>query len=63
MKYVSKCGDNGYKFIPFVFSTFREFDTEALNTLSHIKSIVNSHSNNAKSGVFIFYRISFCIKK
>ncbi|PWA81441.1 hypothetical protein CTI12_AA187660 [Artemisia annua] len=47
-KYASKCEDNGYKFIPFAFSTFGEFDTEALDTLSRIKSIVNSHSNNAR---------------
>ena len=62
-KYASKCEDNGYKFIPFAFSTFGEFDTEALDTLSRIKSIAISHSNNVKSGVFIFHRISFCIQK
>nr|GEY44161.1 tRNA-dihydrouridine(16/17) synthase [NAD(P)(+)]-like [Tanacetum cinerariifolium] len=33
-KYVSICEENGYKFIPFAFSTFREFDTEALDRLS-----------------------------
>nr|GEW63246.1 CAAX amino terminal protease [Tanacetum cinerariifolium] len=31
-KYASICEDNGYKFIPFAFSTFGEFDTEALDT-------------------------------
>ncbi|GKC66473.1 hypothetical protein Tco_1099071, partial [Tanacetum coccineum] len=55
-KYASVCEENRYKFIPFAFSTFREFDTEALDTLSRIKSISINHSNNAKSGVFIFHR-------
>ncbi|GJX22846.1 hypothetical protein Tco_0227291, partial [Tanacetum coccineum] len=32
-KYASICEDNGYKFIPFAFSTFGEFDMDALNTL------------------------------
>ncbi|GJX02382.1 hypothetical protein Tco_0186295 [Tanacetum coccineum] len=62
-KYGSVCEENGYKFIPFAFSTFGEFDTDALDTLSRIKSISISHSNNAKSGVFIFHRVSFCIQK
>ncbi|GKB15918.1 putative reverse transcriptase domain-containing protein, partial [Tanacetum coccineum] len=38
-KYASICKENGYKFIPFAFFTFREFDTEALDTLSRIKAI------------------------
>ncbi|GJU06306.1 hypothetical protein Tco_1122736 [Tanacetum coccineum] len=59
-KYASICEDNGYKFIPFAFSTFGEFDTEALDTLSLVKSILISHSNNnAKSGAFIFHRGPF----
>ncbi|GKB07223.1 hypothetical protein Tco_0835507 [Tanacetum coccineum] len=62
-KHGSVCEENGYKFIPFAFSTFGEFDTDALDTLSRIKSISISHSNNAKSGVFIFHRVSFCIQK
>nr|GEW63015.1 hypothetical protein [Tanacetum cinerariifolium] len=43
-KYASICEDNGYKFIPFAFSTFEEFDTKALDTLSRIKAISISHS-------------------
>ncbi|GJT69080.1 reverse transcriptase domain-containing protein [Tanacetum coccineum] len=35
-KYATKCADNGYKFIPFAFSTFGEFDKDALDTLSRI---------------------------
>ena len=62
-KYASKCEDNGYKFLPFAFSTFGEFDKDALDTLSRIKSISSSHSNNARSGTFIFHRLSFCIQK
>nr|GEY10506.1 beta-myrcene synthase [Tanacetum cinerariifolium] len=56
-KYASICEENGYKFIPFAFFLFEEFDTEALDTLSHIKSITISQSNNAKSGAFIFHRV------
>ncbi|GJX58570.1 hypothetical protein Tco_0289960 [Tanacetum coccineum] len=52
-KYGSVCEENGYKFIPFYFSTFGEFDTDALDRLSRIKSIFISHSNNAKSGTSI----------
>nr|GEV19097.1 epoxide hydrolase [Tanacetum cinerariifolium] len=55
-KHASICEENGYKFISFAVFTFGEFDTEALDTLSRIKSIFISHSNNAKSGVFIFHR-------
>ncbi|GJX26090.1 hypothetical protein Tco_0232386 [Tanacetum coccineum] len=62
-KYASICEDNGYKFILFAFSTFGKFDMEALDTLSHIKSISISHSNNANSGAFIFHGVSFCIQK
>ncbi|GKE25688.1 hypothetical protein Tco_1441072, partial [Tanacetum coccineum] len=62
-KYASVYEKNGYKFIPFAFSTFGEFDTDALDTLSRIKSISISHSNNVKSGAFIFHRVSFCIQK
>ncbi|GKB22618.1 hypothetical protein Tco_0862019 [Tanacetum coccineum] len=36
-KYASICEDNGYKFIPFAFSTFGEFDKDALDTLLRIK--------------------------
>nr|GEY25462.1 beta-myrcene synthase [Tanacetum cinerariifolium] len=56
-KNASICEDNGYKFIPFAFSTFGEFDAEALDTLPRIKAISISHSNNAKSGAFIFHRV------
>ncbi|GKE22965.1 hypothetical protein Tco_1434477 [Tanacetum coccineum] len=38
-KYASICEDNGYKFIPFAFSTFGEFDKDALDALLRIKSI------------------------
>ncbi|GJZ78237.1 hypothetical protein Tco_0642909 [Tanacetum coccineum] len=62
-KYGYVCEENRYKFIPFAFSMFGEFDTDALDTLSRIKSISISHSNNVKNGVFIFHRVSFCIQK
>ncbi|GJS12865.1 hypothetical protein Tco_0407337 [Tanacetum coccineum] len=48
-KYATKCADNGYKSIPFVFSTFGKFDKDALDTLSRIRSLSISHSNNVKS--------------
>nr|GEW51665.1 putative reverse transcriptase domain-containing protein [Tanacetum cinerariifolium] len=50
-KYASICEDNRCKFIPFAFSTFGEFNTEALDTLSRIKAISITHSNNVKSDV------------
>ncbi|GJU65724.1 hypothetical protein Tco_1247559, partial [Tanacetum coccineum] len=55
-KYASKCADNGYKFIPIAFSTFGEFNKDALDTLSRIKSLSIGHSNYVKSGAFIFHR-------
>nr|GEW91878.1 protein altered xyloglucan 4 [Tanacetum cinerariifolium] len=55
-KYATKCADNGYKFIPFAFSTFGEFDKDALDTFSRIRSLSISHSNNVKSGAFILHR-------
>nr|GEW00056.1 putative reverse transcriptase domain-containing protein [Tanacetum cinerariifolium] len=57
-KYASICADNGYKFIPFSFSTLGEFDKDVLDTLSCIKFLSTSHSNNVKSGAFIFHRVS-----
>ncbi|GJU96190.1 hypothetical protein Tco_1320946 [Tanacetum coccineum] len=45
--YATKCVDKRYKFIPFVFSTFEEFDKDALETLSRIMSLSISHSSNA----------------
>jgi len=62
-KYASKYEENGYKFIPFAFSTFGELEEEALGTLSRIKSLAISHCNNTRIGVFIFRRLSFCIQK
>lgn len=53
-KYASKCEDNGYKFVPFAFSTFGELEVEALNTLLRVEAIASSHSNNVKSCAFIF---------
>ncbi|GJX36969.1 hypothetical protein Tco_0250272, partial [Tanacetum coccineum] len=55
-RYEIKCADNRYKFIPFDFSTFGEFDKDALNTLSRIRSLSISHSNNPKSGSFFIHR-------
>nr|GEV98602.1 hypothetical protein [Tanacetum cinerariifolium] len=62
-KYISVCADNGYKFIPFAFSMFGEVDKDFLDTLSRIKSLSISHSNNVKSGAFIFHRVNLCIQK
>ncbi|GKC52409.1 hypothetical protein Tco_1075154 [Tanacetum coccineum] len=39
MKYASICADNGYKFIPSAFSTFHEFDKDALDTLSRVSIV------------------------
>ncbi|GKB75706.1 reverse transcriptase domain-containing protein [Tanacetum coccineum] len=39
-KYATKCADNGYNFIPFSFSTFGEFDKDALDTLSCISQAI-----------------------
>ena len=62
-KYASKCEDNGHKFVPFAFSTFGELEVEALNTLSRVGTIVSSHSNNVKSGAFIFHTVTLGIQK
>ncbi|KAL8110192.1 hypothetical protein AgCh_026056 [Apium graveolens] len=62
-KYSRICVDHGYSFIPFAFSTFGELDTEALDVLSLLKTFSIILSNNAKSGVFPFYRLSFYIQK
>ncbi|GKE53038.1 hypothetical protein Tco_1488194, partial [Tanacetum coccineum] len=49
-KYASICEDNGYKFIPFAFSTFGEFDKDALDTLLRIKSISIKQSHDEVYG-------------
>ncbi|GKB82106.1 hypothetical protein Tco_0949001, partial [Tanacetum coccineum] len=62
-KYASIRADNGYKFIPFAFSTFGEFDKGALDTLSRIKSLSISHSNNVKSTHLSFIELVFVFRK
>ncbi|GJR72076.1 RNA-directed DNA polymerase, eukaryota [Tanacetum coccineum] len=44
-KYGSVCEENGYKFIPFAFSTFGELDTDALDTLSSSGLKINFHKS------------------
>ena len=39
-KYTAKCEENGYKFIPFDFSTFGELGEDALNLLARIGSFL-----------------------
>ncbi|GKA67146.1 hypothetical protein Tco_0766954, partial [Tanacetum coccineum] len=48
-KYATKCADNGYKFIPFAFLTFGEFDKDALDTLSRISQVLKG-SDGASGG-------------
>ncbi|GJX87103.1 hypothetical protein Tco_0339117 [Tanacetum coccineum] len=73
-KYASICEENGYKFIPFAFFTFGEFNTEALDTLSqlekdavillkHIRKFSLAQDIRARAAVYIFNRISFAIAK
>ncbi|KAL6517193.1 hypothetical protein OROHE_017899 [Orobanche hederae] len=62
-KYSSICAEHGYSFIPFAFSTFGEFEEEALSTISRLKRLVVCHSNDARYGVFLVSRLSFCIQK
>ena len=62
-KYTAKSEDNGYKFIPFAFSTFGELGEDTLNLLSRIASFSSSNSSSTTSIAYIFHRLSFCIQK
>ena len=62
-KYTAKCKENGYKFIPFAFSTFGELGEDALDLLSRIASVSTSNSSITKSRGYIFHRLAFCIQK
>ncbi|CAO2841665.1 unnamed protein product [Amaranthus hypochondriacus] len=62
-KYAATCEENGYKFIPFAFSTFGELGEDALELLARIGSFSVSNSGNTKSRIYIFQRLAFCIQK
>ena len=62
-KYTAKCEENGYKFIPFSFSTFGELGEDPLELLSRIASFSFSNSSSNKSRAYIFHKLGFCIQK
>ena len=62
-KYTAKCEENGYKFIPFAFSTFGELGEDVLDLLSRSSSYSSSNSSSTKSKPYIFRRLAFCIQK
>ena len=53
-KYTAKCEENGYKCIPFAFSTFGELGENALILLSTISSFSLSNSSSTKTKPNIF---------
>jgi hypothetical protein len=62
-KYDAKCEENGYNFIPFAFSTFRELGEDAHDLLASIDSFFVSNSGSTKSRAYTFHRLAFCIQK
>ena len=62
-KYKAKYEENGYKFIPFVFSTFGGLGEDTLNLLSRISSFSLNNSNSTKSKPYIFHILAFCVQK
>ena len=60
---MAKYKENGYKFIPFAFSTFGELGEDVLDLLSRISSFSLSNYISTKSKPYIFCSLAFYIQK
>ncbi|GKC64699.1 hypothetical protein Tco_1097297 [Tanacetum coccineum] len=63
VKYEAKCADIGYGFLPFSFSSFGEFETDAVTLLKRIRKFSVAQDIGARAAIQIFSRIGFSIAK
>ncbi|GJY70837.1 hypothetical protein Tco_0474540 [Tanacetum coccineum] len=62
-KYMTKCADIGYGFLPFSFSSFGELEKDAFTLLKRVRKFSMAQDIGARAAVHIFNRISFSIAK
>ncbi|GJS05535.1 hypothetical protein Tco_0322043 [Tanacetum coccineum] len=62
-KYMTKCADIGYGFLPFSFSSFGELEKDAVTLLKRVRKFSMAQDIGARAAVYIFNRISFSIAK
>ncbi|GKB18372.1 hypothetical protein Tco_0852295 [Tanacetum coccineum] len=62
-KYMTKCADIGYGFLPFSFSSFGELEKDAVTLLKWVRKFSMAQDIGARAAVHIFNRISFFIAK
>ncbi|GJY22390.1 hypothetical protein Tco_0396048 [Tanacetum coccineum] len=61
VKYEAKCGDIGYGFLPFSFSSLGELEKDAVTLLKRIQKFSVTQDIGARVALHIFNRISFAI--
>ncbi|GKF24814.1 hypothetical protein Tco_0080708, partial [Tanacetum coccineum] len=62
-KYMTKCTDIGYGFLPFSFSSFGELEKDAVTLLKRVRKFSMAQDIGARAAVHIFNRINFFIAK
>ncbi|GJX80609.1 hypothetical protein Tco_0328758 [Tanacetum coccineum] len=62
-KYMTKCANIGYGFLPFSFSSFGELEKDAVTLLKRVQKFSMAQDIGARAAVHIFNRISFSIAK
>ncbi|GJY96150.1 hypothetical protein Tco_0512511 [Tanacetum coccineum] len=62
-KYMTKCADIEYGFLPFSFSSFGELEKDAVTLLKRVRKFSIAQDIGARAAVHIFNRISFSIAK
>ncbi|GJY00621.1 hypothetical protein Tco_0357639 [Tanacetum coccineum] len=62
-KYMTKCADIGYGFLPFSFSSFEELEKDAVTLLKWVRKFFMAQDIGARAAVHIFNRINFFIAK
>ncbi|GJR79081.1 reverse transcriptase domain-containing protein [Tanacetum coccineum] len=62
-KYMAKCADIGYGFLPFSFSSLGELETDAVTLLKRVRNFSMAQDIGARAAGHIFNRIGFFIAK
>ncbi|GJS27314.1 hypothetical protein Tco_0487934 [Tanacetum coccineum] len=62
-KYMTKCADIGYGFLPFSFSSLGELEADAVTLLKWIQKFSIAQDIRARAAIHIFNKISFVIAK
>nr|GEV32592.1 hypothetical protein [Tanacetum cinerariifolium] len=62
-KYIAKCADIGYRFLPFSFSSLGELEADAVTLLKQIRKFSMTQNIGARVVLHIFNMISFTIAK